>query len=236
MKKKFIEELPGTVQQSLLQYLEPYLTPERNARLEAVLSKRTQHLTTVVEDTYQERNASAVVRSCDCFGIQDLHIIENEYEYKVSTRMARGALKWINTYIYDGPGNNVTRCLDTLRSLGYKLVVTSPHQQAYTPQTLPLEEKVAVYFGLEREGVREEVMNRADYILHIPMVGFTESLNVSVAAALTMNRLGERMRASDSINWQLAPATRQTLKLWWTIRSIPNGMAITEHFLNHHPG
>ena len=236
MKKKFIEALPGTVQQSLLQYLEPYLTPERNARLEEVLSKRTQHLTTVVEDTFQERNASAVVRSCDCFGIQDLHIIENEYEYKVSTRMARGALKWINIHIYNGPGDNVNRCLDTIRSQGYKLVVTSPHQRAYTPQTLPLEEKVAVYFGLEREGVSEQVMNQADYILHIPMVGFTESLNVSVAAALTMNQLGERIRANDTIDWPLAPATRQTLKLWWTIRSIPNGVAIAEHFLENNPG
>jgi len=195
-------------------FLLQLLTDARKQRLLDHIRFRTRHLTMVVENVYQPHNASAVIRSCDCFGIQDLHIIENKNPYRINPDIVLGANRWVDVHKYpDGP-LATKDCLEGLKSAGYKIVATTPHLDSYTPEDLPLGEKVALVFGAELEGISPEVNLHADYFLRIPMVGFTESLNVSVSAAICLYTLATRLRNSD-LNWQLSPHEHAEILIQW---------------------
>ena len=172
--------------EKLLKYFEGYLTENRKALFKKVLEDRTRHFTVVLEDIFQPHNASAVIRTCDIFGIQDVHAIENKYTNKVSRHVAKGSQKWITSKRYKSDANNTQICLNTLREKGYQIIATTPHNNSGLLQDFDVTKKSAFVFGVEAEGVSNYVKDNADGFLKIPMVGFTESLNISVAAAIIL--------------------------------------------------
>ncbi|MEQ9440892.1 MAG: RNA methyltransferase [Cyclobacteriaceae bacterium] len=211
-------------QQQLYAYLCGFLSEQRQQRFEEVLKYRTRHFTVVVEDVYQEQNASALIRSCDCLGIQDAHIVEQGNEYKVARSIARGAEKWVDLHYYRQPphSNSTRACLDTLRQQGYRIIATSPHQEANGLATFDIRERAAFFFGHEKKGLSEEVMEQADQLITIPSFGFTESYNVSVAMALLLYDLVNRLHQTVDVCWQLSETEKWEKRVEWAKKSILN--------------
>lgn len=211
----------------LLTYLEGYLTENRKQRFLEVLSKRTNFLTVAIEDVYQLHNTSAVVRSCDSFGIQSVHVIEELYEKRLDKNISVGAQKWVDVHQYP----STEECITSLRKLGYKIVATTPHDTSYPLHAFELKEKTALFFGTEWNGLTDLVKEQADGFLHIPMVGFSESLNVSVSAAILLQNLMARLRDSK-MSWQLTEQEKLDKRLDWTKKSIKNVEQIIDRFLH----
>lgn len=202
------------IDKELLHYFEGFLTESRKALFKKVVSKRTRHFTVVLEDIFQPHNASAVVRTCDIFGIQDLYTIENKYNNKVSRHVAKGSQKWLNHYRFREDGNNTKDCLDVLKKKGYQIIATTPHNNSCMLQDFDISKKTAFVFGVEADGVSDTVIENADGFLKIPMVGFTESLNISVAAAIILQVVTSKLRNSQ-INWQLSDLEKEILYFNW---------------------
>lgn len=221
---------PGS-KQSLLNHLLTFITGERKNKFLHYINYRTRFLTIVLEDIYQPHNASAVLRTCDCFGIQDVHIIENRNKYQVNPEVALGASKWLSLEKYNELGNNTASCIGHLKTKGYRIIATSPHENDFTPETLPLDSPLALVFGNELSGLSTEAMSLADGFIKIPMVGFTESLNISVSAAVLIHTLSERLRAS-SADWPLTPDENTDILLSWVSHSIKKPELLIEEFMN----
>lgn len=213
----------------LLNYLQSFITEHRKLKFEEVLANRTRHFTVVLEDIYQKHNTSAVVRSCDVFGIQDLHIIENKYKSYLSNQVAKGAEKWLSFQYYRKAENNNLASMESLRKNQYQIIATTPHNDSCFLKDFDISKKSAFVFGVEKEGVSQEILETADGYLKIPMVGFTESLNISVAVAIILQNITERLRNSE-IPWQLSKKEKNELRLAWTKRSIKNVEGIIERY------
>ena len=215
---------------SLLNYLEKFITENRKALFLSVLGQRTRHFTIVLENIYQQHNTSAVVRSCDIFGIQDLHVIENTYASKVSRRVARGAQKWLTFHRYNTNANNTMSCFQRLRKDRYQIIAATPnHHNSCSLHNFDFTKKSAFVFGTEKEGVSDSVMEYADGFLKIPMVGFTESLNISVAAAIILESVTIRLRNSK-LDWKLSDEEMMSLYQEWIEKSIKNVDNIKEYY------
>jgi len=219
---------------ALLEYLQRYMTEERSIRFQEVLKYRTRHFTVAVEDVYKERNASAIVRTADCFGIQDVHIIENHNEYLISENISKGAEKWVNVNIYDDRTNNTGACIAELRDKGYRIIATSPHASGSGPDNFDISEKSAFFLGGEKEGLTNEVLEQADGYIKIPMYGFTESYNISVAGALMLYELTRRLHQSE-INWRLTEEEQLELQLDWTIKTIASSENLIKKYIKNKP-
>ncbi|MCB0763402.1 MAG: RNA methyltransferase [Flavobacteriales bacterium] len=196
---------------------------------------RTRHITVVLEDVYQPQNASAVVRTSDLLGIQDIHIIENRNKFTVNPDVTLGSSKWVGMHRYRGPENNTGQCIDALRKAGYAIVVTSPRAPEITPNTIDLERPMAFCFGTELTGASDELMAAADVSMRIPMYGFTESYNISVSAAIVLYTVMERLRASN-IPWQLDAAGVMALKLQWARKVVHSAAHLEERFRREREG
>jgi len=216
----------------LIDYLKRFATAERFQKFQNAIRLRTRHLTIVLEDIYQPHNASAVLRTCDCFGIQDVHVIENRNKYEVNPDVALGASKWLNLVKHNSLGDNSTSCITKLKSQGYRIVATSPHKNGFTPESLPLDQKTALVFGTELEGLTQTAMDMADDFIIIPMVGFTESLNISVSAAIFIHTLTNRLRSSGD-SWQLSSNEQDQIMLEWLKQSISKSDMIVRDFLEN---
>ncbi|MDX1315453.1 MAG: RNA methyltransferase, partial [Eudoraea sp.] len=165
--------------QALIDHLSGFVTPNRLSLFDKVLAQRTRHLTVLLEDIYQSQNASAVLRTCDCTGIQDVHIVEQRNAYEINKDVALGSNQWLDLHYYNQEEDNVGRAVNTLKDRGYRIVATTPHREGVTPETFPLEKGRAVLlFGTELEGLSDRALELADEYLQIPMVGFTESFNI----------------------------------------------------------
>jgi len=220
------------IDQKLLEYFEGYLTDKRKQTFKDVLSQRTRHFTVVLEDIYQAHNASAVVRTCDIFGVQDIHAIENKYTNKVSRHVAKGSQKWLNIKRYREDGDNTTACLNHLKKEGYQIIGTTPHNNSCMLQEFDITKKSAFVFGVEAEGISDIVKDNADGFLKIPMVGFTESLNISVAAAIILQDVTTKLRES-TINWQLTDQEKKVLYFDWVKKTIKNVDKIEAYYFNN---
>ncbi len=214
----------------LITYLEQFVSERRLQRFEEVLSHRTSHMHVVLENIFQAHNASAVLRSCDCFGIQHVHFIENRNRLRISEEVAMGSSSWLTIHRHNEQENNTVAALSRLRSEGFRIVVTSPHKKGYTPATLPADKKFALVFGTELEGVSQKALEMADDFLSLPMFGFTESFNVSVCAALCMYDLSRRIR-TEVPGWELEAAEREAVYYSWLLASIDHSEAIVKDFL-----
>jgi tRNA (guanosine-2'-O-)-methyltransferase len=213
----------------LINHLSGFITSRRFKKMLAVLKMRTRHLTIALEDIYQSHNASAVLRSCECFGIQDIHIIQSRYEFEVNPDVVMGASKWLHLYRYQNGENNTSDCLLNLKKNGYRIIATTPHKHGYTPDDIPLNQRTALIFGTEMEGLTETAKKLADGFMTIPMVGFTESFNISVSAALAIYHLTNRLR-SENINWQLPPDEEIDLLYEWVCKSVKNPESLIRHY------
>ena len=204
-----------TTQMELLDYLETIITKERKQRFIEVLQYRSKHFTIAVEDVFQLHNTSAVMRSCEVFGIQELNVIEQRFGKRIDKQIAMGAQKWVDIIRH----KNSLECIASLRSKGYQIIATSPHNDSTFLEDFDISRPSAIFFGTEKEGLSEEVLKNADGFLKIPMVGFTESLNISVSAAIIIQNLMKRLRASD-INWRLTEEEILYKRLDWSRKSI----------------
>ena len=203
----------------LTDFLGQYITENRRATIERVLEQRTRYMTLVLEDIYQSHNASAVVRTCECMGIQDLHIIENTSKYNVNKKVLMGSNKWMNLIRYKEKGkNNTVECFTRLKSEGYRIVVTEP-AAGVSIDELPVDSKLAIVMGNELNGISKYALDNADEVVTIPMFGFTESMNISVSAALCVRSLATRVRNSGQ-NWQLSDMEKAYLRLDWYRKSV----------------
>ena len=212
----------------LVEILSSYVTSSRLAKMKAVLSRRTRHLTIVLEDIYQSHNASAVIRSCDCFGVQDVHIIENRNKYTVNPDVALGASKWLSLKKYDAQDFNTTACLAKLKEQGYQLIATTPHKDDCLLEELPLQQKTALLFGTEMQGLTPEAISMADGFTKIPMAGFTESFNISVSVAICLYHLTPKIRQNVQ-NWELSEDEKLDVMLEWLMQSVKNAKGLVNH-------
>lgn len=218
-------------QQALTKYLEGFVSERRRVRLHEVLSERTNHLTVVLEDVYQSHNFSAVLRSADIFGIQQVHFIENRNHLKISEDVSMGSTQWLDIHRYKNFDNNSKECLTQLKNQGYKIVATSLHQNSVTLQELKLDQPMALVFGTELTGISKEVEEMADEFVKLPMYGFTESFNISVCAALCMYELGTRIR-SEIPNYHLSLEEKENIYTDWLKVSIRKQDLIIKEFDN----
>jgi len=217
-------------QLALLNYLQTFITPHRIDRFNDILNNRTRHLTVAIEDVYQPHNASAVLRSCEVFGIQDVHIIEKNYVFKNSNQVSKKAHKWLNIYKYKNHKNNSLACVKALKKEGYQIVATTPHTDSCLLQDFDITKKAAFFFGVEKEGLSDDILQNADVTLKIPMYGFTESLNISVAAAIVLQHCSTKLHQSN-IDWALSDIEKQSLELEWTKKSIKDVGNIIERYI-----
>jgi tRNA (guanosine-2'-O-)-methyltransferase len=213
--------------QKLLEHLQGLLTQRRIDLFEKVLTQRTDHFTVVAQDVYQLHNTSAVVRSCDVFGIQNLHIIEENLPRRIDKEIAMGAQKWVDVHRY----NTSRECLHELRQQGYQIVATTPHNNSTMLADFDITKPSAIFFGTEQNGLSEEILREADASIKIPMYGFTESLNISVSAAIILQSLREKLDTSN-IDWQFSEERMQEVRLAWTKKTIKNSEEIIERFRN----
>ena len=201
--------------EKLLAYLEGFITENRKEGFLRVLKDRTKHFTVAMEDVYQLHNTSAVMRSCEVFGIQELHVVEQKFGKRIDSEIAMGAQKWVDIKRY----TNNQSCIDELKARGYQIIATTPHNDSCLLEDFDISKPSALFFGTEKLGLSVEVMQQADGFLKIPMVGFTESLNISVSAAIIIQSLTNRLRHSE-VNWQLTDEEILEKRLDWARKSI----------------
>ena len=207
-------ELSNKQKQALLKTLLEMISDHKNDLFKSIIENRSRHLTVVMEDIFQSQNASAVLRSADCFGVQDVHIIENRNEYTLNPLVALGSSKWITMHKYNESTNNTEEAFKHLRSQGYQIVATTPHINDIELDDLDITKKTAVVFGTELEGLSDYAIKNADVHMKIPMFGFTESFNISVSAALCMHQLSGKIRKSD-FDWKLSENEKTDVLLDW---------------------
>ncbi len=168
--------------------LSQFLLPERIERLEKALANRTNQLTVVLDRVRNYHNVSAVVRSSDAFGLSTVHMVGKYFEY--ASGISLGAEKWTNIKKYSSPQDAIAK----MKEEGYAMVVLQPQDFAVptgkiapmSVSELPFHEKLALVFGNEKRGVDPLFQQEAKYFAYIPMFGFVESLNISVACAITL--------------------------------------------------
>ncbi len=209
----------------LLDYLESYLTENRRTRFNKVLSQRTKHFTVATEDVYQLHNTSAVIRSCDVFGIQEVNIVEEINSKRIDREIAMGAQKWVDLNRF----HTVKDCVKDLKSKGYQIVATTPHTNDCLLHEFDVTKKSCFFFGRETEGLSQEVLDNADCYLKIPMSGFTESLNISVSAAIILQHVTTKLKQTE-INWQLTETERHEKRLDWIKKTIKSYDKIVERY------
>lgn len=213
------------IDRDYLHFLENILTDNRKERFLNVLQNRTKHFTVAIEDVFQMHNTSAVMRSCEVFGIQELQVIEERFGKKIDKEIAMGAQKWVDINSFD----SVASCVANLKSRGYQIIATTPHEEDCLLEDFDISKPSALFFGTERDGLSEEVLRQADGFLKIPMVGFTESLNISVSAAIILQNLSNRLRQSD-ISWQLSEEEILDKRMAWAKNSIKDIKRIEERY------
>jgi len=213
------------MKKELIEYLETFLTPRRQDLFKQVLDERTRFLTVAIEDVGHLHNTSAVMRSCDAFGVQDVHVIEELKGKRIDREIAMGAQKWTSVKRYDSTKNALAK----LKSEGYQIVATTPHHTAHKLEDFKLDKPTALFFGSEKDGLTETVIEAADEYIYIPTFGFTQSLNISVCAAILLQELTQRLRNS-SLDWKLKPEDIEEIKTLWLKRNLKDYDALVEQF------
>jgi tRNA (guanosine-2'-O-)-methyltransferase len=217
-------------EKALEAFLEPMVNENRLKLIERILEERTRYITVVLEDIYQPHNASAVLRTCDCFGIQDVHIIENRNEYRLNPEVELGAAQWLTLFRYNKKQNNTPEAIGALKKEGYRIVAATPHRDDTLLQDFDLSRgRAAIMFGTEMRGLSEEALALADEHVRIPMSGFTESFNISVSAAIILYVLNAGLR-NPELSWKLSREEQREIRLQWIKNSVKNSGKIERVF------
>lgn len=214
----------------LINFLSEHITEQRKQQFIKVLNERTRYISVVLEDIYQSQNASAVLRSCDCFGIQDVYIIENRNRFQVNPDIALGSANWLTLKKFNQSSDNSLEAIKHLKKEGYRIVATTPDDKSVNLANFDLTKgKVALFFGTERDGLTGEVFNHVDECIKIPMLGFTQSFNISVSVALVLYELTRRMRELK-LPFQLSDEESMNIELDWLRTSIRKSKLIEKEF------
>ncbi len=203
---------------------------KRNELMDRVLKYRTRYITVALENIYQPHNASAVLRSCDCFGVQDVHIIENSYGYELNPHVSLGSAQWLNLQRHNLLDNNTAECINGLKKDGYRIVATTPAPEAISIHDFDVTKgKFALLFGTEKFGLTPEAIAMADEYIRIPMYGFTESFNISVSVSLCLFHFTERIR-KENADWQLSEEERTDIYLQWFRNTVTHSEMLERKF------
>lgn len=205
-----------------------FFSENKRALFDRLAPLRTRHISVVLEDIYQSHNASAVLRSCDCFGVQDVHVVEARNPFNPAGDVAVGSSKWVDYYRY----NSIQDVYRNLHAKGYRIVATLPHENDTMIGDLDISQPTALVFGTELTGLTQEAIDGADAYVKIPMYGFTESFNISVCAALSLFSLTERMRRDTTLQWQLSDDDLLDLKLHWAMQAVKDGEKVIKNLIN----
>ncbi|MCX7987431.1 MAG: RNA methyltransferase [Bacteroidales bacterium] len=220
--------------EALYTYLKQFVSNQRLKLLDEKIEYRTRYITLVVENIYQSHNASAILRTADCFGVQDVYVVEKNNRFSANEEIALGAQHWLTVKTYPSYEGNTTDAINELKQKGYRIVATALH-----PKSQPLEifdfskGKTAFMLGTELTGLSDEALSLADEFVVIPMRGFTQSLNVSVAAGIILHYSTQQIINSD-IPWQLSEEEKLDLKIQWLKNTIRQSDLIVERFLSQY--
>lgn len=215
----------------LMEHLGQYITGHRRSIIDRVLNLRTRHLTVVLENIYQSHNASAVVRSCECMGVQDIHVIEKSNPYQVNKKVLKGSYKWMKVIRYKSKTDNPTRlCFAALKEQGYSIVTADPQGSISIHDFDPTVSKTALVFGSEDTGLSDYARQHSDASVRIPMFGFTESMNISVSAAICLNVWMSKLHSGEW-SYGLPAPERDELKLAWYRKVVKRADLIEKRFL-----
>ena len=219
--------IPNEKLETTFEYLKQFLTEERLQKIEHFSKESSDFVLPVMEDVYQFRNAAAIVRSVEACGFHHVVALEEENVFNPNLKVTKGAETWVQV---EKMPNNLDS-LKEIKSRGYKILAVSPEKNATMLPDYEVKEPIALVFGTELEGVSDEVLDFADETLAIPMFGFTKSFNVSVAAAICMYELKQKLMKSG-IDYQLSDEKLLEMKIRWTVNSIRSGEELLERFLN----
>jgi tRNA (guanosine-2'-O-)-methyltransferase len=224
------DRMENITNKELIEYFKTFITEQRLNKMEKILSLRTRYLTVVLENIYQPHNASAVLRSCDGFGIQDVHIIENSNSYRVNPGVSLGTSQWLSMHNYKKEKENSIIAIKALKKKGYRIIATTPHREDQNLDVFNLTlVKIALFFGTEMQGLSDTVLENADEFMRIPMYGFVESFNISVSCALSLHDLSHRLRQSK-IDWSLSPEEKEGVLLEWMRKSVNNADSLEQEY------
>ena len=225
--------MDNILRKKLILYLSSFVTEERIELFQTKIKERSRHLTVVLEDVFQSRNISAAMRSADCFGLQDVHIIENKNKFISDKTVSLGAGEWLNIIQHNKTKQNTQLCIENLKKQGYQIIATTPHNSDITLNEVDIENnKIAILLGTELTGLSNEALSLADKKMKIEMHGFTESLNISVSAAICCQNLSNQMRKSD-VNWKIKENEADEIMLNWLRNTIKSSEEIEQRFFEN---
>jgi len=226
-----MDNIPPTSQiPAVLEYLSSFVSQHRLDLMDQVMAARTRNICVALEDIYQPHNVSAVLRSCDCFGIQDVHVIDDSNTFKDRKTVSLGAAKWLTVQRYR---NGLETCVNALKQQGYRIVATTLRPGATNVLELDGDQKIAVFFGNEEKGLSKTAHELADEWITMPMVGFTQSFNISVTVALILQRLTDRLQRASN-DWHLSPEEQQSLTLKWLMQDVRGSDKLVRRYLAEH--
>ena len=232
-KNKDVAVLDPALRSELTVFLSQFVSEHKLQLMEQVLDQRTRYLTVVMEDLHQSQNTSAIVRTCECLGIQDVHIIEEQARYGTNKKVLKGSHYWVDLikhkvkHVKAGP----TAALEELKTQGYRILVTSVDPGSRPVQEIDVSQgKLAVVMGNELRGASGQAVQLADELVHIPMVGFTESFNVSVSAAIILSQLREKVMSIGD-RWKLTEEERAELRLAWVRVMVKKSDVLEREFI-----
>lgn len=228
---KNTDDLRGKPQEwydSRIEYLSAFVTEERMETLRRKVADRTRYITICAENTFHPQNASALVRTAEAFGVQDIHTIEELCRFKPNVRIVRGTDKWVDIRRH----RTTPEAIAELKRNGYRIVATMPHDNGHTPLNFDVEAgRMALIFGTEHAGVSPEIAEAADDYIQIPMCGMVESLNVSASASILLYNLTSLIRGNPAVEWQLTPHEQSETLFLWLASSIKDSRNILSRFL-----
>jgi len=204
---------------AIVRHLRPFLTERRQARIEAVLEERTTTVVPVVEGIVNTGNVSAVMRSAEALGFHQFHVIKNatdDTQFKTSQRTSQGAEKWLDVQVWDTPA----ACARRLRARGYRVVVTHLEDAAVPLGILDFTQPTAIVFGNERDGASEALLDEADATCIVPISGFTQSFNISVAAAVVLYHARQDRLRRQGHHGDLPADAQEALRAHYFLQSV----------------
>ena len=217
------------IDKNLFENMKSHISDSRLEKILSVSQERTRYLSVVLSNVFYTQNISAVIRSCDCFGVQDLYIIGNSPSTHVNKHVALGTYNWVD--IHRNTFKPEEETLSEMKDKGYRIVVTLPEQGASSLHNFDIDRgKIALVMGNEREGVSPVVKEMADEFLYIPMAGFSQSLNISVSTAVIISELTGKIRSSN-LEWRLKESELMDLQYTWMKNSVKRGDRIEDEYL-----
>ncbi len=231
IKKSTLYKSPSTLKDTI-HALSQFITSERLEKMHNVLAMRTRHISILLEDIYQPHNASAVLRSCEAFGIQDVHVIPHSNTFTPNQEVSLGSSKWLTINVY---ANTPTKEIySLLRKKGYRIFATAVKKNAKPLDTITIEKNpIIISFGSELNGLSNEAIEYADEIISIPMYGFVESFNISVSVAIVLSQLVPQLKKLHC-KTKLSEKEKQEILLTWLRADVHRSKEIENTFYKKH--